>query len=196
MGRVILVTGGARSGKSSYSQRLAESLGAEKVFLATALSLDEEVATRIAKHRESREAAGWSTLEEPREVAGAIRGVAGSSVILVDCLTMWVSNLLLSDPASVGGCSDQSLTEDDIVARSLEMLQACEERSGPTIFVTNEVGLGIVPGDPLSRLYRDLLGRCNQTMAAGADSAVLLVAGLPLVLKDGAPSSLSPSGKE
>jgi len=196
MGRVILVTGGARSGKSSYCQKLAESLDGDKLFLATALSLDDEIAERISRHKESRTAAGWATVEEPQELAGAIHAAATDSVILVDCLTMWVNNLLGRDPDAVAGGLDLAPTEDDMVVRCGQILQACEERRGPTIFVTNDVGLGIVPGDPLSRLYRDLLGRCNQTLAARADAVVLMVAGLPLVLKDSAPSSLSQERKE
>jgi adenosylcobinamide kinase/adenosylcobinamide-phosphate guanylyltransferase len=193
MGRVTLITGGGRSGKSSYAQQLAESCGGRRVFLATAVCSDAELEARIERHRQSRDPAEWSTVEEPCELERAIWSIDDSAVILVDCLTMWVNNLLwarrpearrpeASQPEA-GDHEEEILSDNDVARRCHEILSVCRHRAGPTIFVTNEVGLGIVPDNFTSRLFRDLLGRCNQTMAAGADEVVLMVVGIPLILK-------------
>jgi len=184
--KIVLLTGGGRSGKSSYAERLAERRPGTRIYLATALPLDEEMKARIAAHRASRARAGWMTWEEPLFLARAIRDCPSPGTVVVDCLTMWVNNLLWQaqrgGPAATG--SPTLPTEDDIRAACTEIVEACRCREGLVILVTNEVGLGIIPGDPLTRLYRDLLGRCNQVMAAAADAVVFMISGLPLVLKD------------
>jgi adenosylcobinamide kinase/adenosylcobinamide-phosphate guanylyltransferase len=191
--KVVLITGGARSGKSTYGQHLAEAYVGPRLFIATAVSFDEEMQERIERHRRSRERSSWTTVEEPIDLAGAIERAAGFSVVVVDCLTLWVNNLLWdagSGSAETGG----GLTEDGIVTRCEELLAACRQREGTVIFVTNEVGLGIIPDNPAARLYRDLLGRCNQAVAAQADTVLFMVSGLPLELKGSA--HLDPSRRD
>ena len=178
----VLVTGGGRSGKSTYAQRLAETLPGPRAYIATATAFDGELAERIAKHRESRGDDLWSqTIEEPLALARAIRGASGYSTLLVDCLTMWVGNLMWA--AEQAGGAGAALTEADVALSCEEVVAACREHQGTVVLVTNEVGLGIVPDNDAARLYRDLLGRCNQVIAAAADTVILMVSGLPLTLK-------------
>lgn len=179
MGRVTLVTGGSRSGKSAHAQALAEAIGAPLVYVATCPVIDEEMRERIARHQRERMGRAWRTIEEERDLGGALR-VAGreGGVVLVDCLSLWVNNLMYE--AEQGG---RLMSDEEMMARCQDVLTTCAGLSAQTVFVTSEVGLGIVPADPQTRLYRDLLGRCNQVMAAGADEVILVACGLPLTLK-------------
>ena len=171
--RLTLVLGGARAGKSTYAQQLA-ARGERVLFVATAEAGDGEMETRIAGHRESRPAE-WDTLEEPLDLVGALSPVADRyDTILLDCLTLWVSNLLLQG-------SETKPT--DIPAEVRRLLAACEEGSASWIVVSNEVGLGVAPPTELGRRYADELGRVNQIVAAAADDAYFMAAGLPLNLK-------------
>ena len=167
--RSLLILGGARSGKSAYAHRLAESFAAERLYLATAEAGDEEMAARIGRHRADR-GRDWATLEEPLELARALRAEARPGrVVVVDCLTLWLSNLILAgrDPGeAVAG-----------------LIQAIGGLAGPAILVSNEVGLGIVPDNTLSREFRDWQGRANRQVAEACDAAVFIAAGLPLQLK-------------
>ena len=165
--RLTLVLGGARSGKSRHAERLATALPAPWTYVATAQALDAEMRARIVAHRARREA-GWLTVEAPINLAKAIGGV-GSGPVLVDCLTLWVSNLLL------GGIGMAEATA------SLDA--ALDARAAPTILVANEVGLGIVPDNALARAFRDAAGLLNQRLAARADRVVFLVASLPMRVK-------------
>ena len=178
MAKVVLVTGGSRSGKSSYAQRLAEAMDGPRAFLATCPVVDDEMDARIRKHRDARSEADWDTIEETIDLAGAIRNACKYSVVLVDCLTLWINNLMY-DSEQKG----EQVTESDIVRTCENILDACSSRSGTVIFVTSEVGMGIVPGDPVSRRYRDLVGTCSQAIAAAADSVTLVVCGIPMQLK-------------
>jgi adenosylcobinamide kinase / adenosylcobinamide-phosphate guanylyltransferase len=172
---VTLVLGGARSGKSTHAEKLATgslhgSPPQAAVYIATAQAGDMEMATRIAAHR-MRRGSNWSTVEEPLKLDEALASAAGQGrPVLVDCLTLWLSNLML-------GGSDVDEATDDLV-RTLDGLGV------PVVFVSNEVGLGIVPDTPLGRSFRDAQGRLNMRMAARADRVILMTAGLPLVLKD------------
>lgn len=136
------------------------------------------MAERIRKHRESRQSSEWETIEETVDIAGALREVRDYSVILVDCLTLWINNLMYE--AFQRG---ENVTEDDVVEYCQEIIDTCDDISGTVIFVTNEVGMGIVPDNPLSRQYRDLAGRCNQIMAHAADCVIFMVSGIPLCIK-------------
>lgn len=176
---LILVLGGARSGKSAFAQELARDLGGEQVlFVATAEAGDEEMRRRIAKHRRQRPAE-WRTLEVRRDVGAAIREHIGESrVVLLDCLSLLVSNLLLEA---------QDMFADELEARvvaEVEGLVSCVgETDAHLIVVSNEVGCGLVPEYPLGRVYRDLLGRANQAAARSADRVYVLTAGIPIAIK-------------
>ncbi|HLX98718.1 MAG TPA: bifunctional adenosylcobinamide kinase/adenosylcobinamide-phosphate guanylyltransferase [Roseiarcus sp.] len=167
--RSLFVLGGARSGKSAYAQRLAEASCAERLYLATATPADEDMAARIARHQADR-GQGWTTLEEPLELAPALQAEArGGRVVVVDCLTLWLSNLMLAgrDPAPA----------------VMSLAQAIAALAGPAILISNEVGMGVVPDHRLGREFRDWQGRANQEIARACDAAILVVAGLPLQLK-------------
>jgi len=177
MAEIILITGGCRSGKSSYAQKIAESVPGPKTYIATCPCLDEEMAERIRKHKEARNAS-WLTVEETLDLAGALSLSAASPVILVDCLTLWINNLLYEAEVQGG-----EFREEDMIRQCRRVLDACLTISGKVIFVTNETGMGIVPADPLTRRFRDIAGRCNQSIAEKADSVVVMISGIPLTLK-------------
>jgi adenosylcobinamide kinase / adenosylcobinamide-phosphate guanylyltransferase len=187
MGRLLLVLGGARSGKSAYAQRLAQELGGDDVlFVATAEAWDEDMAQRIARHQQERPAP-WRTLETPRQVGQAIAlHLHDTAVILVDCLTLLVSNTLLHCGASPDAAAAEAAVQEEVAA----LVEACQTTVATCIVVSNEVGLGLVPDNPLGRLYRDLLGRANQALAARAEAVYFMVAGLPVDVKALASSAL------
>jgi adenosylcobinamide kinase / adenosylcobinamide-phosphate guanylyltransferase len=164
---LTLVLGGARSGKSAFAEAEVTALPPPWLYVATAQAFDEEMRERIASHR-ARRAAGWETVEAPLDVSNVL-AAAGERPVLVDCLTLWLSNLLLG--------------EHDIAAATAALDAALEARRAPTVLVANEVGLGIVPDNPLARAFRDAAGRLNQHIAARADRVVFLVAGLPMRVK-------------
>lgn len=166
---LVFLCGGARSGKSVLAVRLAQARSASVVMIATAEALDDEMAARIEQHR--RERPDWETIEAALELESAIDSVPDETTAIIDCLTVWVSNLLLTDPDS-----------DRILERAATLADRVRRRAGLTIAVSNEVGMGIVPDNALARRYRDLLGSVNATWAVAADDAYLLVAGrlLPL----------------
>ena len=177
--RLTLITGGARSGKSAFAERLAMQ-GKRVLFVATAEALDDDMARRIAAHRGSRPAE-WDTLEEPRSLPEAIRRKAAGAdsaydTIIVDCLTIWVSNLLLLHEGNADA-------EARIVEAAGKLLDVRASSDASWIVVTNEVGLGVVPSSSLGRTYRDALGRVNSLVAARADKVYLMAAGLALDLK-------------
>jgi len=180
MGRLLLILGGARSGKSAYAQRLAQELGRDDVlFVATAEAWDEDMAQRIARHRQERPAT-WRTLETPRQVGQTIAlHLHDTAVVLVDCLTLLVSNTLLHCGASPDPAAAEAAVQKEITA----LVQTSQASAATCIVVSNEVGLGLVPDNPLGRLYRDLLGRANQTLAARAEAVYFMVAGLPVDVK-------------
>jgi adenosylcobinamide kinase / adenosylcobinamide-phosphate guanylyltransferase len=176
--RIILITGGSRSGKSDYALRLGESLPGPRAFVATCPVVDGEMAERIRKHREARRNSEWHTIEDPLDLASTLRNRQEFNLFLVDCLTLWINNLMYA--AQEQGTA---LTEEDIIERCAEVLRTSASISGTVIFVTNEVGWGIVPENPLARSYRDLVGRCNQVMAQAADQVTLVACGFPMTLK-------------
>lgn len=167
-----LVLGGARSGKSAFAQAAAEAkageTGGRPVMVATAQAFDAEMTERIARHRQDRGSA-WTTLEAPLDIAGALRGLRIGDVVVVDCLTLWLSNLMLDDR--------------DLAAAAAELVAAVGGFDGTLWLVSNEVGFGIVPDNALARRFRDEAGRLHQALAQAADAVVLVVAGLTLRLK-------------
>jgi adenosylcobinamide kinase/adenosylcobinamide-phosphate guanylyltransferase len=165
----LLVLGGARSGKSRYAQQRAEALDGRHVFIATAEAWDGEMRDRVAQHRADRSAM-WQTVETPLELASAIDEQRGrDAVVLVDCLTLWATNLLLG--------------EHDVDLATEALCAAIADFEGRIILVANEVGLGIVPDNALARRFRDIAGKINQAVARTVDEAVFVAAGLPLRLK-------------
>lgn len=169
LGKSLLVLGGARSGKSRHAQAAAEATGGDLLFVATAQAFDAEMRDRVARHRADRDGR-WRTVEEPIDLA-AVLGREGvpDAVLLVDCLTLWASNLLLAD--------------EDAAARTDALLAAIAASPATLIFVSNEVGLGIVPDNALARRFRDLAGTINQRVAAAVERVDFIAAGLPLRLK-------------
>jgi adenosylcobinamide kinase/adenosylcobinamide-phosphate guanylyltransferase len=166
-GRLTLVLGGARSGKSRYAESLLMAQPPPWLYVATAETRDSEMAERVAAHQ-GRRGPGWTTIETPRDVAGTLVTHAGRPT-LVDCLTLWLSNVLLADA--------------DVDAEIEHLDGALARATAPIVLVANEVGFGIVPDNALGRRFRDLQGLLNQRIAARADRVVLVVAGLPLALK-------------
>ena len=170
-----LVTGGARSGKSDYAERLALERGEPTTFVATAQPLDTEMAERIARHRSQRPAS-WTTVEAPVRAAYAVSS-ARAPIVLLDCVTLLASNALLS--AQAAGSDGEAAIRAEVDA----LLLARERREGRLIAVTNEVGLGVVPPTELGRRYRDALGAANRQLAAAADVVIFMVSGIPMVLR-------------
>jgi adenosylcobinamide kinase/adenosylcobinamide-phosphate guanylyltransferase len=171
--RVIFVTGGARSGKSNFAQKLANGIQGNKVFVATAEALDEEMKARIASHQKERPS-GWDTIEEAKQLSMVLNNCDGKyEVILIDCVTIWISNLLVNSSFS-----------DQEIENELKILtDSCKSINATVIIVSNEVGSGIVPDNKLSRVYRDIAGKANQEIARIADEVYLVVAGISLAIK-------------
>lgn len=170
MTTLTLILGGARSGKSRRAEALARESGLEVVYLATAEAMDAEMEERIARHREDRAADGWVTVEEPLDLAAALaREARPGRVVLAECLTTWLTNLMVHDR--------------DLEAATAELLAWCAAPTGPAVLVSNEVGFGIVPEHKMARDFRDHAGRLHQRVAERAERVELVVAGIPVTVK-------------
>jgi len=168
----VLILGGCRSGKSAHALQLAESMGPRRVFVATCVPHDEEMQRRVDRHQIER-GDSWTTREVPMDLAGTIRSIGSSAdVMLVDCLTLWLSNLLM-----------ENNDEDRIRKAIRDLAEAVDSAACGVILVSNEVGAGIVPENRLARHYRDLAGWTNQAMAAACDRVIWTVAGIPVTIK-------------
>jgi adenosylcobinamide kinase/adenosylcobinamide-phosphate guanylyltransferase len=178
MARIVFITGGSRSGKSQHAQQLAESLPGSRVFVATCPVLDDEMRERIHRHRAARRQSRWSTIEETIDLAGAIRRARRHRVVLVDCVTLWINNLLYE-----AGQRGATISEAQVAKLCRQVIAACREHPGIIIIVSNELGMGIVPDNALSRRYRDLVGRANQIFADASDDARFVVSGQIIALK-------------
>jgi len=165
---LTLVLGGARSGKSRHAEALLTALPQPWFYIATGEPRDNEMAARIAEHR-ARRGAQWQTIEAPRDLAGALAAVPADAAVLIDCLTLWLSNTMLAGA--------------DVEAEANRFERALAGRMGAVVLVANEVGLGIVPENALARRFRDAAGRLNQRLASVADGVVLLIAGIPVKVK-------------
>lgn len=172
---LILVTGGSRSGKSRFAQGLAQQRPGPHAYVATAEALDAEMKARIESHRRSRPA-GWAVVEEPIRVSEAVRVALGSArTVVLDCVTLWMSNLILAD---------ETFGERRAEERAEELVKASQDApGGALVVVTNEVGSGVVPDSLLGRRFRDCAGRANEVIARSADEVYLLVSGIPLRIK-------------
>ncbi len=172
MKETILVIGGCRSGKSTHALNLAEQVSGQKIFIATCIPQDKEMEQRVLHHQQQRNA-GWITIEVPVSLPEAVNthGVKGN-VLLVDCLTLWINNLIMDDqnPANIDG-------------RIIKLIRSLEHSKCPVILVTNEVGCGIVPENKLARLFRDVMGWANQKVADCATRVIWMVAGIPVKIK-------------
>ena len=172
MSELVLVTGGVRSGKSSYAQRIAESSGAKVFYIATAEALDADMKKRITSHKRSRSKT-WFTVEEPIRIVKAIKSLPeGNKAVILDCLTLFISNLI-----------HKGLTDAQVYSEIKKIIKSLRKKAALSIIVTNEVGSGIVPENRLSRRFRDLQGRVNQITAKEADRVCLLVSGIPVQIK-------------
>jgi adenosylcobinamide kinase/adenosylcobinamide-phosphate guanylyltransferase len=169
---LTLLLGAARSGKSAVAVKAARGWAGTVEVVVTAEARDVEMAARIRRHRAERPE-GWRTVEAPRELEAALEGAAAGALVIVDCLTLWVSNLM-----------EQGLDDGAALARAREAAALAAARAAPTLAITNEVGAGVVPAAALARRYRDLLGQVNAAWAAAADQTLLLVAGRALPLQD------------
>lgn len=186
--RLILILGGARSGKSAFAEQWAASSGKQVVYIATATAGDGEMAERIARHRRSRPD-DWQTVEEPLDLARGVRSAgARGDVLLLDCMTLWLSNWM-AQPSSVALLVEgrsSSLVPDESALRAVDALLKSLAALGPEkvlLVISNEVGSGIVPPYPLGRVYRDTLGYVNQRLAQAAEQVYLLVAGVSIKIK-------------
>lgn len=174
-GKLVFVTGAARSGKSYWAEKLAANTEAQVSYIATCIPGDAEMLDRVARHQ-ARRPEQWQTIEEANYPAGVIKDLdEPERVFLLDCLTLLVSNRLLADK--------EQNSEETIINELRELAQVSRDSLAQVIIVSNEVGWGIVPGDPLSRTYRDIMGRVNQIMAEYADEAYICIAGIPVELK-------------
>ena len=199
MGKLTLLLGGARSGKSSYAEKRAKELGGDNVlYVATSETKDEEMVERVIKHRSERPSA-WVTVEAPRNVAQALRQAqdtalrqerSGERVILLDCITFLVANHLMDTAAPEDNPFDDPSSdpfdaqiEAEVVADVEDLITYVKETDVEMLVVSNEVGLGVVPPYELGRAYRDILGRANQILARHADEVLLFVAGIPMKVK-------------
>jgi adenosylcobinamide kinase / adenosylcobinamide-phosphate guanylyltransferase len=170
--KITLVIGGCKSGKSRHALHLAEKGGSRKIFIATCVPFDEELKERIARHREERDGT-WKTVDVPIELPEAIRAHdKENAVLLVDCLTLWINNLLLAS-------EDRRHIDENVT----KLMAALSVARCPVILVANEVGAGIVPENRLARLFRDAAGVANQRISALADEVIFMVAGIPMTIK-------------
>lgn len=184
MSRIVLVLGGARSGKSAYAQEMAEGLSEPVLYVAPAIAFDDDMKRRIAAHQASRPET-WRTVESPRDLASPISDKLGQEkAVLIDCLTLWVSNVLLDDPAfPFEGKVDYVPLQERLTRESEQVIAMARQRDLTIIAVSNEVGMGVVPAYPSGHIFRELLGRVNQLWASRADEVFLMVAGIPMTVK-------------
>jgi adenosylcobinamide kinase/adenosylcobinamide-phosphate guanylyltransferase len=185
MGRLILVTGGARSGKSTYAEQLAKNYGTAVLYVATAVPIDAEMRDRIDKHRQQRPA-HWSTFEGYRDLKRIYQSGILFDTVLVDCVTVMIANLMFDhtgeDVSSLTSAESAKL-EEAVEGEFREFLGEIVLHQYPVIIVTNEVGFGIVPDNKMARIFRDIAGRVNQYLASRADEVYLVVCGLPVKIK-------------
>ena len=176
MNRIILVTGGARSGKSVFAEKCTLEYAGKRAYIATAHIFDEEMAQRVKLHRERRAGEGWSTIEEEYDLSAALKRAQeqNAEAVLVDCLTIWINNLMFRSP---------DFTEAEMIVETEKLIGSLKAFPGLAVLVISEVGQGIVPDNAQARLFRDCSGRCGQMIAAAADEVWYCVCGIPWKIK-------------
>jgi adenosylcobinamide kinase / adenosylcobinamide-phosphate guanylyltransferase len=170
---IVLITGGVKSGKSTYALSYGREKGRDRAFVATAMDFDDEMHLKIMNHQKERGDI-WKTFEEPKDIAGLVTKISGVfNIVLVDCMTLWVSNLL----------TVYNMTREDIESEFSNLVTSIQQSSASIVIVTNEVGLGIIPVDRITRSYQNLLGNLNREIAKIATDVFFMVAGMPLKMK-------------
>ena len=177
MADIFFINGGCRSGKSAFSEKLALGFSGPHIYLATGACIDDDMEARISRHKRDRAGKGWETIEEELNIAERISQNDGST-ILIDCLTLWINNLMWQ--AEQAG---KEISEDEMIVKAEELVEACQKVSGNVVIVSNETGLGIMPINRQARIFGDLSGRCNQIIAKAAKRVTFMVSGLPMELK-------------
>ncbi len=180
--RLIFIIGGCRSGKSAYALKLAESIKGKRVYLATGEPLDDEMIKRIKKHKKGR-GRNWITIEEPINIVDVIKKNKKCNIILLDCLTLWISNMMCREARVKAATHPQGWVGSRVKKDIIEFITACKKTKASIIIVSNEVGLGIVPDNPLARNFRDIAGYANQSIAKKADEVYFVISGIPMRLK-------------
>ena len=178
MAQLILISGGSRSGKSAFAQQMAEDIPGDRLFIATCPRTDPEMEERIRLHIQARQGRDWQSVEEPLHPEQIFSSCAPDTTLLLDCLTLWVNNVMYDREKS-----EKEVDESYIAVLAEKLAQAALDYPGTVIMVTGEVGLGIVPDNPLARRYRDLVGQCNQVVASYADEVYLVSCGIPIQIK-------------
>lgn len=173
MAEVILITGGCRSGKSNFAKKYCEQLNGTKLFLATAPLVNDQMKARVEKHKSQRDPSIWQTVEEQFSLADIFTS-SKHDVILIDCVSFWIDNLIYKSPG---------MKEEDLIPFIEKTIFTLDKFNGTAVFVTNEVGMGLIPEDNRSRKYRDLVGAANAIIAAKASGVTFLVSGIPLMIK-------------
>lgn len=171
MGKLIFITGGARSGKSQHATKLAEKIGDKVAFVATCVPSDDEMKKRVKRHRSLRPK-GWKTIEKPVKVASALKDLDGFDAVIIDCITLFLTNLMMEE-----------MSDEEILSKVTNLAQVAKEADFTVVIVSNEVGSGIVPANEMGRRFRDLAGLANQIIAQSADEVYLTISGIPLKIK-------------
>ncbi len=178
MSKIVLITGDRRSGKSAFAESLALQTEGSRTYIATCPIIDDETRQRVDRHQKDREGKNWVTVEETIDLAGALKGLKDCKLVLIECVTLWINNLMYE-----AELRNETVSQDQAAAAILETLEVCKSLDSTILFVTNEVGGGIIPDNAAARNFSDLSGRVNQIIAAAADEVYHVVCGIPQKLK-------------
>ena len=177
MAEIIFISGGCRSGKSAKAEELALTMSPPHIYLATSPRLDEDMNERIERHIEQRAGKGWISIEEEIRIDKILRQ-HDNSTVLIDCLTLWINNLMWQAEQS-----GKELCESNIAEKCEQLVKVCKSLNSRLVFVSNETGMGIMPANRQARIFADLIGRCNQIIARAADKVIFMISGIPMEIK-------------